>query len=260
MHVTKNAASTTISLSDALNNTTSPITVNVDSNASFGASTPIFCTIGQPTSMGFIDLSHPHEYAEITALPSGGLTLTRAAAVKHVGKPVVIATADARSIDEIQEAIVALQSSSGGGGSETWSMFIDPGFQYTTNPGGWAWNDNIFWPGQSTPFHNAGWIQGPQSAGDEITFKVFLNAGTHTFRFVYAKCRDGGQVDAAIGSTALGTIDCYDGTATFGVPNYVYEFSNVTISSSGAASIRLVTSSSNTGRPRIQAIYVVRTA
>lgn len=146
-----------------------------------------------------------------------------------------------------------------GGGSETWSGMIDIAYEYASNAGAWAWNPYITWPGQSTTIHNAGWQQSPQSASADISFSQYLTAGTYTFRVLYVTCNDGGNVDVKLDSTTLGTINCLDGNA-YGTPNNLAEYTGVSVGSDGKKTISLTTTSTNSGRARVQVIFFVRTA
>lgn len=94
-HTAKNFAQTTVD-SNALNNTTSPITFAVADGSVFGSTFPMYATV---------DPSGAAEVIEITARSTNNITATRASAAAHSGTPKIVCAVAAQYISELQTAV-----------------------------------------------------------------------------------------------------------------------------------------------------------
>ena len=102
MHYARNFANTTVRIPNALNNISGLLDVDVESNATFGTTFPMFCIIGQVRESGLIESNLPYEEAIIVGAPDGQLSLSRGAPIPHVGTPTIMVAADARYFRELQ--------------------------------------------------------------------------------------------------------------------------------------------------------------
>lgn len=74
------------------------------------------------------------------------------------------------------------------------------------------------------------------SDGDNISIKVFLQAGTYTMRVLYRKAATGGIVDFDINETEVGSVDMYAASETY---NQIYSVADIAIATSGILTLRV---------------------
>ena len=111
-HKSVDFASTLVSASGSLNNFTSPITISVGSTTGFGTNMPQYVLIADtyptwpPSATGW-------EVAELTAVTSTSMTLTRPNPVAHATTPVIMSGMTALYLSELQTNINTLSLTPG---------------------------------------------------------------------------------------------------------------------------------------------------
>ena len=110
-HTPVDAASTRVSVANALNNTINPLVFNVDDGSVFGSTFPVFATAidaaptWPPTTTGVETMS--------ITVAGNVVTATRPHAVAHAGNPVLLCGISAEQILEIQSAVDSISLTPG---------------------------------------------------------------------------------------------------------------------------------------------------
>lgn len=96
---------------------------------------------------------------------------------------------------------------------------------------------------------------------DNITYNVYLAAGTYTLRLLGAQYTSSGIVDIDIDAAEVGSVDQY---ASSNTPNHIYTVTNISIAASGAHTIKVRVDGKNASssgyRAALGAICLWRTA
>lgn len=107
-------------------------------------------------------------------------------------------------------------------------------FNLSVTQGTWAiFAHASYWSGWGT-------YNSSNAQNDMVNFKVFLNAGTYTFKLMHAKFNSGAIATILIDGVSVGTIDTYASATTY---NNISAVTGITIASSGlkTLSIKLAT-------------------